>query len=169
MGFINNIIVCLKTDISAFIFMCVISCFGVALAMRFFVKRALAGYDSYIHETYAENTKEYGKYSAVKGSLYSVIAFGLTFIGLLSIAKVSPVEFAHNAWIMGCVLVIMYFCQMVLDRYLEPIAEKFFGVDIDMEDIEAKPKKERKPKIKTKKVAYKYYIDAEGNEVKVED
>lgn len=171
MQFFNSLIIALSSDIANTLMMCCLSALCVALVMRFIVKGALKALDEYVENNVEPSNRLYGIYYTVKAFLYSGIAFALTVFAMSRIFAVCifPLANAKELFFLYCIPV--YALQWVLDKYMKPLAEKWFGIkiEIDEEGNVVKPEKAEKPakpkkvKVHTKKV--KYTVDENGNEI----
>lgn len=163
--FVATVIGYLTSDAMVTLGMCILGCFAVGVIMRFFVKQALRGLDDYMA---GEGIDPYKKavYSGIKGSLYTIIGAGLTLFVLVQLMShcVFPCDNAKCfAWIY---FVAMYLAQRFFDAHLVELANRFLGINITIKEREPRAKRERKPRVKYKKV--KYVLDDNGNEIVVQ-
>ena len=168
MQIINSIILALSSEVACTLMLCVVVAFGTALFMRFVMKGALKALDEYVENNVDSAKPFYGVYYSVKSFLYSGIAFLIVVFGMSKVFAVAQFPLDNSMALFYFYCIPVYALQWILDKYMKPLAEKWFGITLNIEDdSEEKPKKVkvRKPKVKVKKV--KYYIDSETGEEKV--
>lgn len=171
MQFLQSLIIALSSDVANTIFMSALAGLCVALVMRFIVKGALKALDEYMETNVEPSNRWYGIYYTVKAFLYSGVAFLLTTFAMSKVFAVCVFPLGNARELFFLYLIPVYALQWVLDKYMKPLAEKWFGIKIEIDENGnvVKPEKaQREPKPKKVKVHTKkvrYTVDENGNEV----
>lgn len=157
----------LGTQTVATLGLCILACLSVAIIMRFFIKPILSNLDEYI--VFEENpTKKYCIYNTVKSFAYTAVAFVLTAIALGMLMQVCKFPCNNSPFLAWVYYVPMVALQYFLDKNMKRLADRVFGFkSAESEDEEEPAPKAKKPKVYTKKI--KYTVDADGNEVALDD